>query len=103
MRFTDFNTEYPCLAERALHSKVIVEEPFVYHLTRGQNIERQAIIDNPNFKEHWVIPTERGLPKSHRRAISSQYAKNADNIMKARKNQTKLLEEKQFEQKHIKM
>lgn len=42
MRLDDFKNEYPGIAEQVTKSKFVVEEPFVYHLTKGGNVERMG-------------------------------------------------------------
>jgi len=39
---------------------------YVYHLTKGMFVERQAIMDNPAYKKHWKIPREASPHKDPR-------------------------------------
>jgi hypothetical protein len=85
MRYEDFKSEYPHLAEKVIHRKFLVDEPFVYHVTRGGNVERMALIDNPFYEKVWGIPMEKS---KFNRSPRSDY----NRAMKRNKLQTKLLE-----------
>lgn len=59
MPFTDFEMFYPKLAILVLKQKYVEDKPFVYHLTKGRNVLRQAIIDNPTYFVRWHPNYER--------------------------------------------
>ena len=55
---SDFKNIHPELVERVSKEKFVEILPFVYHLTRGGNVERQAVMENPSYRQRWGIPTE---------------------------------------------
>lgn len=54
MPLADFETLMPIVAKRVLNEKFVEEGYYVYHLTKGRNVQRQALMDNPNYKTHWT-------------------------------------------------
>lgn len=62
-RFSDFQEDYPEIADALLKAKrtfgtknFVFNKDYRYHLTKGMNVERQAIIENPMHDSHWKIP-----------------------------------------------
>jgi len=60
--------ETPQLAEKLRQNRFYSDGVYAYKLTKFLRVERQAIIDNPNWKKHWDIPAEKSkgmskLPK----------------------------------------
>ena len=92
MRLSDFQDINPTVATKLRTQKFVEEPPFVYHLTKGLNVERQAIIDNPTYKQKWVVPTELGSKKQLHKRPSHLLMKKVLNTIATEKIQTKLLE-----------
>ncbi|GAG76319.1 unnamed protein product, partial [marine sediment metagenome] len=80
MNFEDFEMSYSIISKLLKTQKHVVKEPFVYHLTRGGNVERQALMDNPNYKIRWGIPIE---------AVTANRKKYARIIHAHKRNTTK--------------
>lgn len=85
-KLEDFATIKPHLLERIKKEKFVEELPFVYHLTKGGNVERQAIMENPSYQQRWHIPIESG------HGAFTRYSKTMIQIAKRNKVQTRLLE-----------
>ena len=73
-RFVDFKEDYPELAEALLKAKqkfsaknFVFDKDYCYHLTKGMNVERQSLVENPPHFEksgHWRIPVEASPDKT---------------------------------------
>lgn len=76
MRLTDFQNEFPELAKKVRHSKYVEDGIYVYHLTKGKNVERQEIAMNPTYSKSWSINFEDGKHKlpPHLRSVRSRMA-----------------------------
>jgi hypothetical protein len=69
--FTEFSSiefESPELATKLKETGRLSEGNYAYKLTRFGRVERQAIMDNPDWEKHWDIPAEKSkglktLPK----------------------------------------
>jgi len=91
MPLSDFKNAYPDLYEKVIKKKFVEAPPFVYHLTKGQNVQRQALMDNPQYRLHWRqrfekvnhgCPSDRGIskiPKSiHTRKFQKKLVKSGE-------------------------
>jgi len=91
MPLSDFETVHPEIAEKIRRQKFVEEGVFVYHLTKGMNVERQAIIENPLYFKQWHLPIERG----NRKGRMGIYSKIMLRKKQEKKSQSKLFEEKE--------
>ena len=57
-RLGTFNEHYPQLAIKLQKELYFSDGVYAYHLTKGGNVERQAVCENPEWKNQWYIPTE---------------------------------------------
>jgi hypothetical protein len=87
MPFSDFKIAFPDVAQKVSVEKYVEDRPFVYHLTRGMNVQRQALIDNPQYWLHWRQNYERIDHGS--KTCNIRFAPAA---IRKLHNQTKLLE-----------
>lgn len=88
MRLENFKEVHPDLVERVKKKKFVVEKPFVYHLTKGLNVERQALIDNPEYAKRWAMPMEKSI--SYRQSPRSDFSKKIHRKQREKQTQTKL-------------
>jgi len=90
MPFTDFQEIDAQVAKALLSHKFVEKEPFVYHLTKGMNVERQALINNPLYFKCWSIPMEnpKHILPNHLRSTRSVLAQS---LAKKKCKQQKLL------------
>ena len=53
--YENFKIMHPKLAEELVRKKTIadIDEVYAYHLTKGWNVERQAILQNPTWYKRW--------------------------------------------------
>lgn len=72
MKLEDFKQDFPKLAELVQKQKFVESGYYVYHLTKGGNVERQAIVDNPTYFKRWSVPIEYG--QSRKINVRSAYA-----------------------------
>ena len=87
--------ENPEIAKKLREKRITSDGFYAYRLTRFLRVERQAIIENPNWQKQWEIPAEQSksiskLPRQWRNPAPTFRTKNERN-----KKQTKLLEVKQ--------
>jgi hypothetical protein len=95
--FTEFGSlelEEPELSKRLAESptKRCSNGPYAYKLTRFYRVERQAILENPNWEKQWDIPAENSkqfgkLPRQWRNP-----ALMTKQRIEASRNQSRLLE-----------
>lgn len=71
-RFSEFEKDYPEISQALLKAQqehktknLVLDEDYGYHLTKGMNVERQSLIENPSLKwtskeaaRYWRIPVE---------------------------------------------
>ena len=64
-KLQEFKEEYPEIAQTLIEEKekhavknFAFDKDYCYHLTRGLNVERQSLIENPTPKNQWCIPLE---------------------------------------------
>jgi len=86
--YSEFTQINPEIAQKLLKEKFVEEGYYVYHLTKGMNVERQAIFENPTYKQRWAIPIEAGRKGAKMTVVS----KIMSRIKIERKNQTRLFE-----------
>ena len=89
MPLSEFEYDFPELVEFVKNNKYFEKHPFVYHLTKGLNVERQAIFENPTYAQRWHIPIECGRPKGGKMSIVSKIMLK---IKEDKKKQQRLLE-----------
>ena len=95
MQLEDFKREYPLLAERIEKEPYLRDGQFLYHLSKGRYVLRKEPADwnQPfweNFEAHRQVKTKRpDMAHFHNR------------LRQEKKVQTKLLELKQVEEKHV--
>jgi len=95
-RSENFQAEFPELFQKLKIKGYIADGFYAYHLTKGGNVERQEISENPKWKEQWYIPTE---SKNHNLPSHLHNpAKLVSNWLKRDRSQTKLLETKKEEE-----
>jgi hypothetical protein len=61
-----FQEDYPELAKQLMEAKQLngtknfmFDKDYCYHLTKGANVERQSLIENPQPTKCWKIPFEK--------------------------------------------
>jgi len=71
-RFSDFKQDYQQIADALLKTQAqfgtknfVFDKDYCYHLTKGMNVERQSLIENPDPKTKWHIPCEGSPTKPH--------------------------------------
>ena len=70
MPLSDFKLIEPNIAKAVTQNDIVIKEPFQYHLTKGLNVERIAIIDAPSSKAPFEA-TPKSKMKSYSRILHS--------------------------------
>lgn len=93
--------DYPDIAEALLKAQrehgtrnFVFGKDYCYHVTKGLNVERQSLIENPYPEKCWHIPVEsaKTKPNSAFGLNPFNHGKQMVRIWKPDPNQTKLLE-----------
>lgn len=85
MPLSDFEMEYPSLVSALKEKGTLISTPFWFHVTKGMNVERVAIIDLPNAK----APTE-----AHPKSKMANYARIVHSHKREYSLQKRLFEKK---------
>ena len=98
-KLEDFESMLPALAEKlkieeAVHGtrNFLEDGIYVYHLTKGGFVERQALIDNPRYRKKWKIDAEASPhknPCTYIQCIHKPLPKGQKRLMPARKRKGK--------------
>ena len=98
-KLSDFQEDYPQIATELINTQkeggaknFVFDKDYCYHLTKGMNVERQSLIENPNPKTHWHIPTEAHNKPNVAFGLNPLHHGEKLHTYNKAPNQTKLLE-----------